>query len=56
MRWNYVILIGYFKIKEWKGMQMNGMQVALFESNIEGKEQNHFMKILLLDPYFKING
>ena len=44
MRWNYVILIGYFKIKEWKGMQMNGMYVALFESNIEEKELNHLRK------------
>ena len=25
-------------------------------SNIEGMEWNHFMTILLLDPYFKING
>ena len=37
-------------------MQMNGMWVILFGSNIEGKEFNHFMTILLLDPYFKING
>ena len=25
MEWNYVTLIGCFKIKEWKGMKMNGM-------------------------------
>ena len=25
-------------------------------SNIEGKEWNNFMTILLLDPYLKING
>ena len=35
---------------------MNGMQVILFGSNMEGMELNHFMTILLLDPYFKING
>ena len=28
----------------------------LFGSNIEKMEWNHFMTILLLDPYFKING
>ena len=32
------------------------MEVALFGSNIEGNEQNYFITILLLDPYFKING
>ena len=25
MGWNQVTLIGYFKIKEWKGMKMNGI-------------------------------
>ena len=40
-------LIWIFKIKEWK---------ALFGSSIEGNEWNHFMTILLLDFYFKING
>ena len=28
----------------------------MFGSNKEGKKWNHFMIILLLDPYFKING
>ena len=28
----------------------------LFGSNIEKMEWNHFMTILLLDPYFKIKG
>ena len=28
----------------------------MFESNIEGIEWNHFMTILILDPYFKIKG
>ena len=32
------------------------MKVILFESNMEGMEWNHFMIILLLDPYFKIKG
>ena len=27
----------------------------MFGSNIESNEWNHFMIILLLDPYFKIN-
>ena len=36
-------------------MKMNRI-VILFESNIEGMEWNHFMTILLLDPYFKIKG
>ena len=36
-------------------MKMNRMQVILFGSNIEGMEWNHFMTILLLDSYFKIN-
>ena len=35
---------------------MNGMYVTLFGSNIKGNELNYFMTILLLDPYFKING
>ena len=34
-------------------MQMNRMLVTLFGSKIEGKELNHFMKILLLDPILK---
>ena len=37
-------------------MKMNGMQVILFGSNIEGMECNYFMTILLLDPYFKIKN
>ena len=37
-------------------MEMNGMWVILFGSNIEGMEWNHFMTKLLLDSYFKING
>ena len=28
----------------------------MFGSNMEGMEWNHFMTILLLDPYFKIKG
>ena len=28
----------------------------MFESNIEGMKWNHFMTILLLNPYFKIKG
>ena len=35
---------------------MNGMLVILFGSNIEGMKWNHFMTILLLYPYFKINS
>ena len=34
---------------------MNGILVILFRSNIEEMEWNHFITILLLDPYFKIN-
>ena len=30
--------------------------VILFGSNMVGMEWNHFMTILLLNPYFKING
>ena len=37
-------------------MEKNGMKVILFESNIKGMEWNHFMIILLLEPYFKINS
>ena len=37
-------------------MKMNGMQVILFGSNMEGMEWNHFITILLLDPYFKIKN
>ena len=37
-------------------MEMNGIQVILFESNIEKMEWIHFMTILLLDHYFKIKG
>ena len=37
-------------------MKMNGMLVILFGSNIEGMKWNHFMTILLLYPYFKINS
>ena len=49
-------MIGCFKIKEWEWIKMNGMQVILFGSDMEEMELNHFMTILLLDPYFKING
>ena len=38
---------------EWKWMEF---KVILFGSNMEGMEWNHFMTILLLDPYFKIKG
>ena len=34
----------------------NECNVTMFGSNKEGKKWNHFMIILLLDPYFKING
>ena len=37
-------------------MEMNGMKVILFGSNMKGMEWNHFMIILLLDLYFKIKG
>ena len=37
-------------------MKKNGMKVILLESNIKGMEWNHFMIILLLDPYFKIKS
>ena len=37
-------------------MKKNGMKVILFESNIKGMEWNHFMIILLLEPYFKIKN
>ena len=37
-------------------MKINGMWVILFESNIKEMEWIHFMIILLLDLYFKING
>ena len=37
-------------------MKMNGMQVILFESNMEGMEWSPFMTILLLDNYFKIKN
>ena len=37
-------------------MKMNGTEVILFGSNMERMEWNHFMTILQLDPYFKING
>ena len=37
-------------------MKMNGMQVILFGSNREGMKLNHFIKILLSNPYFKIMG
>ena len=53
---NKVIFIGCFKIKEQKCMKKNGMKVILFESNIKGMEWNHFMIILLLEPYFKIKS
>ena len=42
--------------KEWKVIKMNRMLVVLFGSNIERMEWNHFMTILLLEPYFKIKG
>ena len=32
------------------------MKVILFGNNIERMDYNHFMTILLLDPYFKIKG
>ena len=35
---------------------MNRIWVTLFRSNIKGNEWNYSMTILLLDPYFKING
>ena len=46
---------------EWNGFsrEMNGVECnlkILFGSNMEGMEWNHFITILLLDPYFKING
>ena len=34
---------------------LNGF-VILFGSNMVGMELDHFMTILLLNPYFKING
>ena len=34
---------------------MHGILVILFGSNMEGVKWNHFMTILPLDPYFKIN-
>ena len=34
-------------------MEKNGMKVILFESNIKGMEWNHFMIILLLEPFLK---
>ena len=37
-------------------MEMNGTEVILFGSNMERMEWNHFMTILQLDHYFKING
>ena len=37
-------------------MKMNGMQVILFGSNMKGIEWNHFITILLLNLYFKINS
>ena len=37
-------------------MKMNGMQVILFESNMEGMKWSPFMTILLLDNYFKIKN
>ena len=36
-------------------MKMNGMKVILFGKNIKRIKWNHFMTILLLDHYFKIN-
>ena len=36
-------------------MEINGMLIILFRSNMEEIEWNHFITILLLDPYFKIN-
>ena len=41
-------LIGYFKIKEWKEMKMNGMYVILFGSNMEGMEWNE----IILQQYY----
>ena len=35
---------------------MNGMEIILFGSNMEGMELNYFMTILLLNPYFKIKS
>ena len=46
--------------REINGKEMNGMELSnlnwMFGNNIERMEWNHFMTILLLDPYFKING
>ena len=39
--------------KEQKWMEC---KVILFKSNMEEKEWNHFITILLLDPYFKIKS
>ena len=39
-----------------KRMQMNSNEWNVFGSNIKGNEWNHFMKILLLDPYFEIKS
>ena len=35
---------------------MNGMEIILFGSNMEGMELNYFMTILLLNHYFKIKS
>ena len=39
--------------KERKWMEC---KVILFKSNMEENEWNHFITILLLDPYFKIKS
>ena len=39
-----------------KRMQMNSNEWNVFGSNIKGNEWNHFMKILLLDPYIEIKS
>ena len=41
---------------EWKWIEWNERQVTLFGSNIKRNEWNHFMTIVLLDPYFKIKA
>ena len=50
----------YIRAREINGKEMNGMELSnlnwMFGNNIERMEWNHFMTILLLDPYFKING
>ena len=45
--------------KEWKWIERNENELNvnnLVWRNIEGMEWNHFITILLLDPYFKIKS